>query len=210
MNIHAPERPIHSLKDFGIHIAVVTVGILIALSLEGLREIVYDHQLVRETHENVRQEMTNDRDHAALEYKRIVVYRDELHQLVQAMPALEQQHPGEAAAALDKINNPGYLLSSNSWTAALSTGVLAHMPASEVEAFAYAAEGMTEYRELQKAAHLQEEHTKAYFSTHPTMNADQISEATERLTLLYQAEDDMVYFCSQMQEDIERALEKLH
>jgi hypothetical protein len=42
------------------------------------------------------------------------------------------------------------------------------------------------------------------------MNADQISEATERLTLLYQAEDDMVYFCSQMQEDIERALEKLH
>jgi hypothetical protein len=208
MDIHAPERPIHSLKDFGIHIAVVTVGILIALGLEGLRETVFERHLVRETHENVREEMTNDRDHAALEFKRIVVYRDELQKLVKAMPELEQQHPGAAAAALDKINNPGYLLSSNSWTAALSTGVLAHMPADEVEAYAYAAEGMTEYRQLQKATHVQENHTKAYFSSHRTMNADQLAEATESITLLYQAEDDMVYFCSQMQEDIDRALDK--
>jgi hypothetical protein len=207
MDIHAPEKPIHSLTDFGIHIAVVTVGILIALGLEGLRESIYEHHLVRETRENVQQEMSNDYDHATLESKRIVPYRDQLKQLVDAMPEFEQQHPGAAAAQLDRIRNPGYIFSANAWIAALSTGVLAHMPPQEVEAYAYAAEGIRNYTDLQHNARVQETRTRTYFKIHRTMTPDQLAEATERLTLFYDAEEDMVFFWPQMQGDIERAVE---
>ena len=57
MDIHPPEGPTNSLKDFAIHIVVVTIGILIALGLEGVREMVYAHTLVRETRENFRREI---------------------------------------------------------------------------------------------------------------------------------------------------------
>jgi hypothetical protein len=206
MDIHAPERPIHSLKDFGIHIAVVTVGILIALSLEGLRETVYDHHLVAETREHVRQELGNDHNQAELEFKRVSLYRDQLKELLAAMPVLEQQHPEQVAAKIDAIENPGYILSAESWTTALSTGVLAHMPTEEVSSYAYASGGIREYTELQHDARVQQEHTKAYFKAHPIMNADQIAEATERLLIFYDAEDSLAFFCPQMQRDIDRAL----
>jgi hypothetical protein len=206
MDIHAPERPIHSFKDFGIHIAIVTVGILIALSLEGIREKLYDRHLIRETRENVQQEMANDKDHAALEFQRVSLYRDQLKALVAAMPAIEQQHPDEVAAILESIHNPGYIFSANSWTAALSTGVLAHMPTVEVSSYAYAAEGIRNYTDLQHDLRQQETHTKAYFKAHPTMNADQLAEATERLMTFYNAEESAAYFCPQMQGDIDRAL----
>ena len=39
MDIHAPDKPVHSLREFFIHIAIVTIGILIALGLEGVREV---------------------------------------------------------------------------------------------------------------------------------------------------------------------------
>ena len=33
MDIHPPEGPVHSFKDFLFHLLTVTIGILIALSL---------------------------------------------------------------------------------------------------------------------------------------------------------------------------------
>ena len=71
MDIHAPERPIRSIKEFGIHIAIVTIGILIALSLEGIREWVHDTRLVHETIANFREELEVDWVHDTDELKRV-------------------------------------------------------------------------------------------------------------------------------------------
>jgi len=38
VDLHVPEGPIRSLKDFLLHIVIVTIGILIALGLENTRE----------------------------------------------------------------------------------------------------------------------------------------------------------------------------
>jgi hypothetical protein len=206
MDIHAPERPIHSLKDFGVHIAVVTVGILIALSLEGLRETIHDHHLVVETREHVRQEMGHDREQADLEYKRVSLYHEQLKRIVEGIPALEEQHPDQVTAQLDTIHNPGYILSAESWTAALSTGVLAHMPTEEVSSYAYAAGAIKKYSDLQHDARIQQVRTKAYFTSHPTMNAGEIAEATERLIIFYDAEETLAFYCLQMEHDIDIAL----
>ena len=54
----------HGIKDFLVHISIVTVGILIALGLEGLRESIHERHLVRETRENMSTEMTTMLAHA--------------------------------------------------------------------------------------------------------------------------------------------------
>lgn len=47
MELHAPGGPVRSLKDFFVHIGVVTLGILIALGLEQLVEAHHRSQLAR-------------------------------------------------------------------------------------------------------------------------------------------------------------------
>lgn len=53
MEIHAPEKPILTVKEAIAHLAIVTVGILIALSLEGLVEWRHHRALVREARDNI-------------------------------------------------------------------------------------------------------------------------------------------------------------
>jgi hypothetical protein len=60
MDIHPP-HPIHSWKDFGVQLITVTAGILIALSLEGVRESMRDRALVREARENIHREIADNK-----------------------------------------------------------------------------------------------------------------------------------------------------
>ena len=206
MDIHAPERPIHSLKDFAIHISIVTVGILIALGLDGLREHFREHRLVQETREQVRFEMSANHDHMARELQQVTQLRKQLQQLVDAMPALAQQHPDELIARVRVIRNPGYFFAANSWQAALSTGALAHMPTGEVAAYAYAAEGIAKYTTLQEAAESAEDHAVAAIAAHPHPTPEQVESEAEDLMLFYNAEDTLTSVGPQVQDDIERAL----
>lgn len=60
MDIHPP-HPIHSWKDFGVQLITITAGILIALSLEGVRESIRDRALVREARENIHREIADNK-----------------------------------------------------------------------------------------------------------------------------------------------------
>jgi hypothetical protein len=206
MELHAPESPIHSLKDFAVHIAVVTCGILIALGLEGVRESLHNRHLIHETRENVHFEMGFDQKHAAEELQRVKLARAQLKSMVDEMPELVQQHPDELRTRLKQVTNPGYFFTSNSWSAALSTGALALMSTKEVSTYAYAAEGIKNYSQLQTEARLQEARAKAFFVAHPHLTPDQVEEGTERLMLFYNAEEDLVFVCPQMKDDIDEAL----
>lgn len=206
MELHAPESPIHSLKDFAVHIAVVTCGILIALGLEGVREAVHNRTLVRETRENVRFEMNINADHTRDELPRIARYSVQLKSLLADLPTLAQQHPEQINARLSQIDNPGYFFIANSWQSALSTGALEHMSTEEVNTYGGAAESIKVYTELQKNAETEEARSKAFFTAHPHLNPDQLAEGTERLLLFYNAEWELANVGPQMQEEVDRAL----
>jgi hypothetical protein len=47
MDIHGPVGPTRSLKEFAVHIGIVTIGILIALGLEGIRMAINARRLRR-------------------------------------------------------------------------------------------------------------------------------------------------------------------
>src|SRR3569832_2140529 len=61
MEIHAPDKPILTLKETIVHLAIVTVGILIALSLEGLVEWQHHRSLIREARANIAAEIQDNR-----------------------------------------------------------------------------------------------------------------------------------------------------
>jgi len=60
VDIHPPHA-IRSWKDFGLQLATITVGILIALSLEGVRESLHNGALAREARENIRREIVDNK-----------------------------------------------------------------------------------------------------------------------------------------------------
>jgi hypothetical protein len=206
MEIHAPERPIESVRDFALHIAVVTCGILIALGLEGVRETIHNHRLVRETRQTVREEMAINVGHLGDELPRVTLYRDQLKALIADLPALERDHPEQVSQRLAAIQNPGYFFLANSWQAALSTGALEHMSAEEVETYGGAAQVIKIYTGIQEQAGTQEGSCKAFFTAHPHLSPDQVAEGTERLLLFYRAENSLAFVGPQMKRQVEQAM----
>ena len=204
MEIHAPESPVHSFKDFLIHISIVTVGILIALGLEGLRETLHDRHLVRETRENVHTEMGHNLEHAREECGHVSAYAKDLQTLSEQVASLAAR-PQMLRSRLDAGYNSGYFLAANSWQTALSTGVLAHMPTAEVSAYAYAAEGVARYTALQNRAQLQESIAKTLVSSQLRTTPEGEEGAIREVLLFSREEGELAYVCPQMQDDLERA-----
>ena len=60
MEIHAPHGPILTWREATVHLAIVTVGIVIALSFEGLLEWSHHRSLVREATSNLRTEIQDN------------------------------------------------------------------------------------------------------------------------------------------------------
>src|SRR5947207_1037593 len=61
MDIHPPHGPVHSIKDFLFHLLTVVIGILIALSLEGLVEWHHHRSLAEQSRFNLISEMSDNR-----------------------------------------------------------------------------------------------------------------------------------------------------
>ncbi len=208
MDIHAPEKPIHSLKEFGIHIAVVTIGILIALGLEGIREAVHDHSLVRETRENFTTELLHDRDFSHRELARDREVDDQLRKLLADMPTLSRQHPEQIAPRLAKINNAGYFLPTDAWQTALSTGALAHFSTEELGRYSNVHYILRAYTEQQRYGRPEEDRAKAFFASRSSFTPAEMSEGTKRLLLFKGMEDTLVNVCEQMDSDFDKVLPK--
>ena len=62
MEIHHPEKPIYSRKEFLFHMFTVVLGILIALAMEGAVEWFHHRALVREARENILAEVRKNKE----------------------------------------------------------------------------------------------------------------------------------------------------
>jgi hypothetical protein len=58
VEVHPPSKPIHSIKDFMVHLLAITIGLLIALGLEAAVEAVHHRSLVREARHNIAKKST--------------------------------------------------------------------------------------------------------------------------------------------------------
>jgi hypothetical protein len=133
VDIHPPHA-IHSWKDFGVQLVTITAGILIALSLEGVRESIRDRALVREARENIHREITDNQREVANEIAMIPARAKKLAAALEfANDNLKNLHSSINQIEL-QVNFPE--LSEASWQTAERTGALAHMDYAEVQKYA--------------------------------------------------------------------------
>jgi vacuolar-type H+-ATPase subunit I/STV1 len=62
IDVHAPHESMHSWRDFLLHLVTITIGLLIALSLEGLVEWQHHRHLVHEAEASLHAEIKSNAD----------------------------------------------------------------------------------------------------------------------------------------------------
>lgn len=135
MEVHAPHHPVLSLREALVHLAIVTAGILIALSFEGVREWFEHRSQVSEARHALIEEVRGNK--MALE-KRFLTGAETARKENQRIAALAQSLADrDKTVDLDWTSNyPLTRLQSASFATAQSTGALALMEYEEAKRFA--------------------------------------------------------------------------
>jgi hypothetical protein len=133
MEIHAPEKPIHSWREFAIHLGTVTVGILIALALDGAVEWNHHRHLVREARENLASEIAHNRDQVGnflAKVKDTEQDYEALTAIVSRVRAVKSERPSYQFRAYTMQ------LDEAAWTTAQASGAVSYMDYAEIQRYA--------------------------------------------------------------------------
>jgi len=136
VDIHPPHGSIHSWNDFLIQLGTITAGVLIALSLEGVRETLRDRALVREARENIRRELGDNKRGIDGEIAKMNERAGQFDTTLRLTNDLLKTQQSDVHRFELGFSFP--TLSVASWQTAERTGALAHMDYAEVQKFANA------------------------------------------------------------------------
>ncbi|HWC96153.1 MAG TPA: hypothetical protein VG456_05375 [Candidatus Sulfopaludibacter sp.] len=134
MEVHAPHHPIVTWREFLVHLATVTVGILIALGLEQSVEAYHHRHLAEEARENILSEIRDNKaelDNHLADFAKHQQERTHGIEIVDQL--LAHKHLSELQVGLG-FSGPS--LSSTSWSTASTVGALVYMDYGDVKRFA--------------------------------------------------------------------------
>jgi hypothetical protein len=137
LDVHAPHAAVRSWREFLVHVAVITVGLLIALGLEQTAESIHHRHEVNETRRALGHELELNRRAYA---QSVGEFRRQTAAMLNNVLVLRysQQHAGTPEEQL-----PGILVwhaspasfTDSAWKTARESGVTALMPQEEVRRY---------------------------------------------------------------------------
>ena len=111
MEIHAPEGPVLTLEQSVVHLAIVTAGVVIALSLEGLVESSHQRSLVREASANLTSELQPNQQELERFIGKIEPMRTKLLHAIEVISAVPAPDSVQEAQSLFRPgSNPNFLM----------------------------------------------------------------------------------------------------
>ena len=134
MDVHAPHQPIHGWKDFTVHLVTITIGLLIAVGIEGLVELHREHTLVKEARATMREEIEYNvaqmKDAGAAVQKQRTMIADDIATLQKIL-----DDPRDPAAKNTNLNATFQLLTlrGTAWKTAQGSQALSYMPYEEAQ-----------------------------------------------------------------------------
>jgi hypothetical protein len=149
-DVHPPHEAAHTWKDFFIHVATISVGLLIALGLENFAEYIHHrHQLsdarrdlAIEIDQNLRGSEIN-----AVETQAIVAKLDADMALLRA----DQSSRSPVGGTLDYETTKFSWPAEGTWQVVRQNGSLGLMPHNEVVAYVYLYEAVTTVKDRMMA-----------------------------------------------------------
>jgi hypothetical protein len=134
LDVHPPHEPMHGWRDFLLHLTTITIGLLIALGLEGLVEWQHHRHLVHEAEASLGREIQSNESALAgildnAQKQQGVLKQDVviLQQII-ANPKL-QPHGLSISFSLTTLDDV-------SWRTAQNTGAFSYMPYADAQEYA--------------------------------------------------------------------------
>jgi hypothetical protein len=149
MELHVPHGSIRSIKDFLVHIGVVTVGIIIALGLGQLVEARHRSRMAAETMAGFGREITFAETQVKDVVDAIPAWRNQIETEIAKLSATPSQ-----SAPQEPIQYPDtayQLIRKASWETAIATQVLGDLPAEKVRGYELAYEELRIFVDEERA-----------------------------------------------------------
>ena len=151
IDVHAPHEPVLNWRDFFIHLVTITIGLVIALSLEGCVEWQHHRHLVHDAEASLHAEIKNNEDQMAATLGRLHDEQGGLKQDIAAIRFIRTHKTSQGQSinlsfAIHRFEDVG-------WKTAQSTGALSYMPYGIAEEYSdlYGGQGELDATEQQAA-----------------------------------------------------------
>jgi len=127
LDVHPPHETPHGWRDFLLHLTTITIGLLIALSLEGIVEWQHHRHLVHDAEVSLHAEIKDNASGVSSTLAALHKEQANLSKDVQILKAVAAtgRFPAEHHMEVGYKIAP---LASVSWKTAQSTGALSYMP----------------------------------------------------------------------------------
>ena len=135
LDVHEPHEPIHGWRDFLLHLLTITIGLCIALALEGLVEFAHHKHIVHEARENIRHEIEVNHGLAQQDLQYVQQGTDRMKANIAKLQQLarDPKHFRENHLEFTMTwSSPG----DSAWRSSRDMGALTYMPYSDVQNFA--------------------------------------------------------------------------
>src|SRR4051812_38298794 len=135
IEVHPPHSAVHGIRDFLIHLLTITVGLLIALGLEGCVERAHHRHLVHEAEASLRIEIQNNANAMPAALTELHKQQEALQHDVEVLRYIAQNHKAPADSSME-INFRVHGLTDVAWKTAQTTTAVSYMPYSAVQEYA--------------------------------------------------------------------------
>jgi hypothetical protein len=156
IDVHAPHEPVLNWRDFFIHLITITIGLLIALSLEGCVEWEHHRHLVHDAEASLHSEIKNNEEAMPAALSRL---HDEQGVLKQDIAAIRYiRTHGISKGQSINLSFAIHRFEDVGWKTAQSTGAFSYMPYGIAEEYSniYGGQGELDGEEQQAARDITE------------------------------------------------------
>jgi hypothetical protein len=132
MDIEPARGPIETWRDFFVHLVIITLGLLIALALEGIVGYIHERRLVHEANPNIASEMRDNQKDVEDTVKAAIQYQKDMKHLIAQM---EQMKTGSELKGSVNLTFEKADLNTASWQTAAATHAIAYMRYRDVKRY---------------------------------------------------------------------------
>jgi hypothetical protein len=135
IDVHHPHEPIHGWRDFLLHLATITIGLLIALSLEGLVEWQHHRHLVHEAEASLHAEIQGNANRLPSIIADLHKHENELKNDITVLQYIQQNHKKPEPYSGFNLSFSFQEFADAGWKTAQSTNALSYMPYARADEY---------------------------------------------------------------------------